>query len=66
MEISLQKSEIWGSQGGEEVDCGLNPEDRGDTFFRNVGNHLQEHKASQPITPQSSVHYKLADSSLVI
>jgi hypothetical protein len=34
--------------------CGLvaYPEDGGDTLFQNVGTHLQDHMASQPIWPQ--------------
>jgi hypothetical protein len=33
----------------------LHPEDRGDTFLRNVGNHLQGHTASHPIISQSPI-----------
>jgi hypothetical protein len=29
-----------------------NPEDGGDKFLRNVGNHLQDYTGSQPRTPQ--------------
>jgi hypothetical protein len=30
------------------------PEDGGDTFLRNIGNHLQDYTASQPRKPQST------------
>jgi hypothetical protein len=33
---------------------GLKPEDGGDTFSRNVGNHPQDYTASQPRRPQST------------
>jgi hypothetical protein len=34
-------------------DCDFIPDDRNDTFFRNVGNHLQEYSPLQPKRPQS-------------
>jgi hypothetical protein len=30
------------------------PEDRGDMFFRNIVNHLQDYTVSQPRRPQST------------
>jgi hypothetical protein len=31
--------------------CAVHPENVDDTFFRNVGNHLKGHTASQPRSP---------------
>jgi hypothetical protein len=30
------------------------PEDGGNKFLKNIGNHIQDHMASQTITPQST------------
>jgi hypothetical protein len=35
----------------------LYPEDGGSTFLQNVGNHLQNYTALQPVTPIPKFHY---------
>jgi hypothetical protein len=41
-------TDIWGSYGGEDVDCDTHPENEGNMFLGNVCNNLKHYTLSQP------------------